>query len=180
MWVSLAQPLLHKDTDTVMGTVLDLAVSPTLPAKATTRSPITAVNYGCWFYMAHDASNRSRTAVNVGQSIRFTTRCAAHRFFYNSTASANTLCTHNPGDRFWCTFASQLGYDSIQIQRGTAYFEHTRKRRPWSELIVCRSPCNITRFSANACVPFAERVDKNQIRKWGDCECSYNASQLSC
>lgn len=139
-----------------------------------------SINYGCWFYMAPNASAHSEAAVNVGKSIRFNTRCDAHTFFYNSSQSANALCTHNPGDRFWCTFAFVLGYDSIQIKRGIAYYKNSLRRKPWSELIMCNSPCNTTRFAENACVPFARPVKNNTLQSYMKCRCPPNAVQLSC
>ena len=146
--------------------------------KINSTAPSQSINYGCWFYMASNASEHSEAAINVGRSIRFNTRCDAHAFFYNSTKSANPLCTHNPGDRFWCTFATNHGYDSIQIKRGIAYHKNSSRRKPWSELIMCNSPCNTTRFDDNACVPFARRVKNRTLHE--KCKCPTNAIQLSC
>ena len=132
------------------------------------------VNYGCWFYMAENASAYSGAYVNVGRSLRLGGRCDAHAVLYKSRRSSNALCTDTPGDKLWCTLSRAHGYDSIQIQRGTAYYPKSRKRKPWGELIYCGDECARHTFSESACVPFA--VAKNNT----PCACPQGANQLSC
>ena len=124
--------------------------------------------------MAINASAHSGAYVNVGRSLRLRTRCEAHEVLYKSRKSSNALCTDRPGDKLWCTQARAQGYDSIQIQRGTAYYPNSRKRRSWGELIYCGDECAHQTFSESACVPVA--VAKNNT----PCACPQGASQLSC
>ena len=150
------------------------ASSSTYDAIIPNSSRWSKVNYGCWFYMAINASAHSGAYVNVGRSLRLRTRCEAHEVLYKSRKSSNALCTDRPGDKLWCTQARAQGYDSIQIQRGTAYYPNSRKRRPWGELIYCGDECAHQTFSESACVPVA--VAKNNT----PCACPQGASQLSC
>jgi hypothetical protein len=100
------------------------------------------IGWGCWFYAMRNASGWSGAYVNVGRSLRVTTRCTANRILYGIKGSSNALCTSNPGDKLWCTFARARGYDSIQIVRGSLYYGSSRgRRRPWSELVVCSGEC---------------------------------------
>jgi len=135
-----------------------------------------ATVYGCWFYVFEGASRLSNAAVNVGRSFRSTTRCGVNRHFYNSSRSGDALCTHGPGDALWCTMARRQGFDSIQIQRGTAYYPHSLRRRPWSELLVCTGACATTTFSATACVPFARPATRLEA----PCACQHGETNLSC
>ena len=120
------------------------ASSSTYDAIIPNSSRWSKVNYGCWFYMAISASAHSGAYVNVGRSLRLRTRCEAHEVLYKSRKSSNALCTDRPGDKLWCTQARAQGYDSIQIQRGTAY-PKTKRRRPWGELIYCGDECSHSR-----------------------------------
>ena len=131
--------------------------------------------YGVWFYIHSRAVNESNAVVNVGRSFRSPSRCDVSRHFYNTSLSANALCTHNPGDALWCHFARLHGYDSIQVQRGTAYYPHSRRRMHWSELVLCTADAVNTRFSASACVPFARAATTGT-----PCACHENASWLKC
>ena len=133
-------------------------------------------SYGVWFYLYPRAINDSNAVVNVGRSLRSPTRCGVSRHFYNTSRSANALCTHNPGDALWCYFARLRGYDSIQVERGTAYYPNSKRRRPWSELILCTPEAVRTRFSASACVPFARAANTG-----ASCDCTlHTMSWLKC
>ena len=61
----------------------------------------------------------------------------------------------------WCLFARRLGYDSIQVAHGIAYYQggpRKGKRRPLAELIDCTTPCMEQSYSSDACVPVARGV----------------------
>lgn len=104
-------------------------------------------------------------------------RCDVHEILYGARASANALCTNNPGDKYWCEFARARGYDSIQIKRGTATTP-TMKRKPWSELIMCAGECERETFSESACVPIARAITAaGEVRP---CDCPAGAETLSC
>ena len=135
------------------------------------------VNYGCWFYTAPNASGWSAAYVNVGHSLRLRVRCDANEMLYGSRASANALCSHSPGDKYWCELARMRGYDSIQIQRGTATTP-TGRRKPWSELILCTDECARETFSESACVPMARAMSTTGALL--PCNCPSGAQTLSC
>ena len=125
--------------------------------------------------MANNASAYSRAYVNVGRSLRLSTRCDVSQVLYGSRASrSGALCIDGPGDKLWCTVARSRGYDSIQIARGTSYVPHTRRRKPWGELVACGEDCATRTYSRSACVPFAV-TDGG-----GSCACAHDAQQLSC
>lgn len=156
------------------GSVMNEAHSRAYDAIIPNSSKWPKVNYGCWFYTALDASDHSGAFVNVGRSLRLETRCDVHDVLYKSRKASNALCTGSPGDRLWCTLARAQGYDSIQIQKGVSYYDHSAKRRPWGEMIHCGDECARETFSDSACVPVA--VAKNNT----PCRCPPGASQLSC
>ena len=139
----------------------------------------TPVNYGCWFFTASNASGFSGAYVNVGKSLRVNTRCDAHEILYGSRSSGNALCTYSPGDRYWCTMARDKGFDSIQIRRGISYYPGSRKRKPWSELVVCTDECARWTYRHTACVPIARAIDE-RTSEVKSCDCPANASLLSC
>ena len=141
-------------------------------------SATASVNYGCWFFLAGNASGWSNAYVNVGRSLRMDSRCDTHGFLYGSRKSANALCTHSPGDKYWCEIARARGYDSIQIRRGSAINMGMSRRKPWSELIVCTEQCATQRFSESACVPVARAITAaGHVRP---CDCPAGAQLLSC
>lgn len=135
------------------------------------------VNYGCWFYTAGNASRWSGAYVNVGRSLRVRSRCDVHALMYGSRSSANPLCTHNPGDKFWCVLARSHGFDSIQILRGTAKASFG-KRKPWSELVLCTDECATMLHRNNACVSAARSLSANGTVL--PCDCPSEAQVLSC
>lgn len=136
-------------------------------------------NNSCWFFTANNASGFSKAYVNVGRSLRVNTRCDAHQLLYGSRASANALCTHNPGDRYWCTVARARGYDSIQLRRGISYVPNSHnKRKPWSELVICSGECATTTYRDEACVPLAVSIDESGAPR--PCDCRRGSKLLSC
>ena len=142
------------------------------------------LNYGCWFYTFWNASAYSGAYVNVGRSLRVKGRCAVHLLLYGSGRSGNALCTTNPGDKLWCTFARAMGYDSIQIERGTAYYGNPRSRswhghrRPWSELVLCSDECATTRFDSIAMVPAVRSISPDG--RVGPCAIAESSKDLIC
>lgn len=100
-----------------------------------------------------------------------------HQLLYGSRASANALCTHGPGDKYWCERARALGYDSIQVRRGSA-IAFGKKRKPWSELIVCTEQCGNRMYRDSACVPVARTIGKSGVVS--ACDCPHGAPLLSC
>ena len=137
------------------------------------------IGWGCWFYAMRNASGWSGAYVNVGRSLRVTTRCTANRILYGIKGSSNALCTSNPGDKLWCTFARARGYDSIQIVRGSLYYGSSRgRRRPWSELVVCSGECMSRNFADDACVPMARAMSPSSGME--PCACPAGSKELVC
>lgn len=125
-----------------------------------------------------NASGWSGAYVNVGRSLRVNGRCDVHQALYGSRRSSNALCTTAPGDKYWCTRARALGYDSIQILRGVAYYPGSMKRKPWSELVLCSGECSTRTFSESACVPSARAISADgQVQP---CNCPEGATLISC
>jgi hypothetical protein len=116
------------------------------------------IGWGCWFYAMWNALGWRGAYVNVGRSLRVTTRCTVNRILYGMKGSSDAMCTRNPGDKLWCTFARARGYDSIQIVRGSLYYGSSGRRRPWSELVVCSGECMSRNFADDACVPVARAM----------------------
>ena len=123
------------------------------------------IGYGCWFYTAANATFWTGAAhVNVGRSLRGATRCQLNAFLYGTAKSGERAIGHcfaNPGDKFWCTFARALGYDSIQVSHGGATYQAGKRKgrkRPLGELVDCTRPCMEERFTSDACVPEARAV----------------------
>lgn len=143
---------------------------------------VVARPYGCWFYMAHAAANRSSAAVNVGRSLRASHRCDVNRLLGLPTESSDRLCSN--ADRLWCSAARAKGFDSIQVQRGTFVATDGRTRKRFSELVVCSDACTTREFKESACVPIAKRVAAGVEPPGGaeyrPCDCPAGALSLSC
>lgn len=139
---------------------------------------------GCWFYTVSNASGNSRAVVNVGRSLRVPSRCWVSRLLgiEPNRSADDQLCVHE--DRLWCDRARVLGFDSIQVLRGTyaasthssaargahshtaahtpacrtRYYGARHERRAFGELVVCVDACVRTAFAHSACVPVARRL----------------------
>lgn len=136
------------------------------------------VNYGCWFYMSHNASAYSGAVVNVGRSLRVRTRCEVNRAF-GLPVRENKQCADNPGDKLWCHFARLRGLDSIQILYST--YAGARGKKPgFSELVVCSDECGQQTFNDSACVPVARAVARDGDSQPRPCHCPAGRTVLSC
>ena len=143
------------------------------------------VGYGCWFYTAANATFWTGAAhVNVGRSLRGLTRCQINAFLYGTAKSGERAIGHcfaNPGDKFWCTFARALGYDSIQVAHGGATYQAGKRKgrkRPLGELVDCTRPCMEELFTSDACVPVARAVASDGTV--GPCSCAKGQRGLTC
>ena len=140
-------------------------------------SPWAQVAYGCWFFVAPNASAQSHAYVNVGRSLRLDTRCDVHEALYGTRQAANQLCTHNPGDKYWCVLARARGFDSIQIRKTSAMSTKTT-RKPWGELVLCSGACATQTFRHSACVPMARSIGAGGTLE--ACDCPAGAQVLTC
>ena len=147
-----------------------------------TKGDSAKVGYGCWFYMAGNATSWTSAKVNVGRSLRVAGHCAVNVALYGKTHMGDGLCTGNPGDKMWCLFARPLGYDSIQVLHGTSYYHggpRKGKRRPLAELIDCTTPCMEQSYSNDACVPVARGVSPDGSTV-APCTCAKGQKGLTC
>ena len=133
------------------------------------------VPYGCWFYMTPNASYYSNAWVHVGRSLRVEKRCDVHQVF--GIPQRTSHCRENPGDKLWCHFARQRGFDSIQVRLSTYAGAHGKKHG-FSELVLCTGACATRTFNESACVPAARAlVGSGEARK---CKCPADSTVLAC
>ena len=119
--------------------------------------------YGCWFNWNAFGSG---IFVNVGRSLRARRRSEASRLL-NATCPDPPHCYGGSMDFLWCTLASRLGYDTIQVQNSHAELS--------SELIVCGKGCATVRLNGT-CPPGVALRDASGAA----CNCSEASARLNC
>ena len=124
-------------------------------------------SYGCWFFVTPG----SGVFVNVGRSLRFSSRQAARAFL--SAADKST-----PVDLNWCTRALELGYDSVQIgAEHASYMRHeSGQERDVAEVVICSGRCASERVCGR-CPPLELRTGFDARKR---CVCDEQQPILGC
>ena len=132
--------------------------------------------YGCWFFLGPG----SGVAVNVGKSLRVSTRKELHDKLAipcGEGANGDPLDARHehcadagpPGDKLYCHRALKQGYDSIQIVNA---FYDTNPNQP--NLVICSGGC-ATQEVRGACppVPMQDGAGKH-------CDCDNSRVEINC
>ena len=129
------------------------------------------LNYGCWFTMLPHGMKWRGAAVNVGRSLRVTSRGAAAKTL-GLPCGDFPYCDqdYQPWDKLWCTEAQKRGYDSIQI-----FLPHGPGHE--TELVICTG-CDQAALHG-ACPPLPLR--RGSWDATGTpCNCSDAADNMNC